>query len=272
MGLQKEQYAEWRKGHLRCYCNEVWTMNGGRIPWNVTAICETFKISCLMGGHHMKGGSRCHSTDQWYRFEQWSNITLSLRRTHREYINFVKNLEIEPQCQKYKGRVVLRGDNVKDDSGSFAVFTEQGSSSSQMIISRLPGCAGQAADAVSAYSQVKTEDAPTLLKIPKSECPGIWIRLPKHKWPKSSSSMEDLVVNLERNLYGHPLAGLLWEKAIWESSVGTRLGMLWTNFARAVTKWTKSCDKHLARLIAYIHHTCEYKQYRYVGNTAKQCR
>ena len=56
---------------------------------------------------------------------------------------------------------------MKDDSGSYAVFTEQGSSASQMtaakvmdIMSRLPRCAGQAADAVSAYTQVKTEDAP----------------------------------------------------------------------------------------------------------------
>ena len=72
-----------------------------------------------------------------------------------------------------------------------------------VIISRLPGCGGQAADAVPAYIQVKMEDAPTLLKIPKSECPDIWIRLPRHKWPKSWSSMEDPVVPLERNLYGH---------------------------------------------------------------------
>ena len=70
----------------------------------------------------------------------------------------------------------------------------------------------QAAGAVSAYTQVKMEDAPSLLKIPKSECPDIWIRLPRHKWPKSWSSMEDPVVPLERNLYGHPLAGLLWER------------------------------------------------------------
>ena len=55
---------------------------------------------------------------------------------------------------------------MKDDSGSYAVFTEQGSSASKMtaakimdIISRLPGCDGQAADAVSAYTQVKMEDA-----------------------------------------------------------------------------------------------------------------
>ena len=52
----------------------------------------------------------------------------------------LKISELEPQCQKYKGR-------------SYAVFTEQGSSASQMTaakvmdgMSRLPGCAGQAAD------------------------------------------------------------------------------------------------------------------------------
>ena len=33
------------------------------------------------------------------------------------------------------------------------------------------------------------------------------------------------------------------------------------NFARSITKWTKACDKRLSRLIAYIHHTCEYRQY-----------
>ena len=78
----------------------------------------------------------------------------------------LKNAELEAKHQKYKGRVVLRGDTVKDDSGSYAVFTEQGSSASQMtgatvmdIISRLPGCSGQAADAVSAFNQVNMEDA-----------------------------------------------------------------------------------------------------------------
>ena len=131
----------------------------------------------------------------------------------------LKNPELEPQFEKYKGRVVLRGDIVKDDSGSCAVFTEQGSSASQMtaakimdIISRFFGCDGQAADAVSAYTQLKMEDAHKLLKIPKSECPDSWIRLPRHKWPITWSSMEEPVVPLERNLYGHPLAGLLWKK------------------------------------------------------------
>ena len=99
----------------------------------------------------------------------------------------LKNAELEAKHQKYKGRVVFRGDIVKDDSESCAVFTEQGSSASQMtaakvmdIISRLPGCDGQAADAISAETQVKMEDANKFLKIPKSECPDIWIRLPRH--------------------------------------------------------------------------------------------
>ena len=68
---------------------------------------------------------------------------------------------LEAKHQKYKGRVVHRGDIVKDDSGAYAVFAEQGSSASQMtaatemdVSARLPGCDGQTADAVSAYTQV----------------------------------------------------------------------------------------------------------------------
>ena len=60
------------------------------------------------------------------------------------------------------------------------------------------------------------EDAPKWLKIPKSECPEIWIRLPRDKWPKSLSSMEDPVS---------------WAKSVWSSlgrTVGksSKLGML----------------------------------------------
>ena len=47
------------------------------------------------------------------------------------------NAELEPKFQKYKGRVVLRGDIVKDDSGVYAVFTEQGSSASQMTAAKV---------------------------------------------------------------------------------------------------------------------------------------
>ena len=107
----------------------------------------------------------------------------------------LKNAELETKQQKYKGRIVLRGDIVKEDSGPYAVFTEQRSSASQMtaarvmdIISRLPGCSGQAADAVSAlYPSQKWKMLQNYWKIPKSECPDIWIRLSRRLWPKSWS-------------------------------------------------------------------------------------
>ena len=114
---------------------------------------------------------------------------------------------------------MLRGDIVKDDSGAHAVFTVQGSSASQGtaakimdVIARLPGGDGPAADAVSAYSQVKMVDAPRLLRIPKSERPDVWIRFHDTTSPKSWAHIEDSVVLLERNFFGHPSAGLLRER------------------------------------------------------------
>ena len=50
--------------------------------------------------------------------------------------------------------------------------------------------------------------------------------------------------------------------------------ILWSvnKLARSITKWTEACDKRLNRLISYIHHTCEYKQYCWEGSASKQCR
>ena len=73
----------------------------------------------------------------------------------------LKSAKSEPKFNKHKGRLVLRGDIVKDDSGAYAVLSEQGSSASQMtaakvtdVIPILPDSDGQATDAVSA-TQVK---------------------------------------------------------------------------------------------------------------------
>ena len=100
---------------------------------------------------------------------------------------------------------------MKHDSGSYAVFTEQGSLASQRtaakvmdVNARPPDCAGQAADAVSAHTQVWR----MLQNCSQFQCQNVlifWIRLPRPKWPKSSSNIEDPVVPLQRNLYGHDL-------------------------------------------------------------------
>ena len=129
----------------------------------------------------------------------------------------LKNSELEPQYLKYKGRVVLRGHIVKDDSGSHAVFTEHGPSTSQMtaakvmdIMSRPRGCAGQAADAISAYTQVKMEDVIENSEVRMSRCLNTSTKVQRAKimvqYGRPNRSP------LERNLYGHPLARLLWER------------------------------------------------------------
>ena len=102
-----------------------------------------------------------------------------------------QELDVEPKSQTYRGLVVLQVEVVKDGSGSYAVFTEQGSSASHMtaakvldVIARVLGCAGQPSDAVSAHIQLRRECAPNLLKLTNSKCPDIRIRLRRHKWPK----------------------------------------------------------------------------------------
>ena len=53
-----------------------------------------------------------------------------------------------------------------------------------------------------------------------------------------------------------------------------RADILWSvnTLARAVTTWTRACDKRLARLTSYIHHTSDYRQYCHVENTAQHNR
>ena len=60
---------------------------GGQIPWNVVSICETFKISCLMGKLHTKDVLENHPKDRSFRLVHWLSITLFLRKTSQESIN-----------------------------------------------------------------------------------------------------------------------------------------------------------------------------------------
>ena len=73
-----------------------------------------------------------------------------------------KKSELELQFQKYKGRVVLRCDVVNDDSGSYAVFTEQGSSASQMT-------APNVMDVFQGYQDAQDKQQTECLLTPKSK-------------------------------------------------------------------------------------------------------
>ena len=119
---------------------------------------------------------------------------------------------------------------VKDDSGSYAVFTEQGSSASQMtaaktmdIKSRLPGCAGQAADALSACTQVKWEMLQNYWKFPNRNV-------------QTYGQNHGPVWKIQSFFLSEICTVILWQdcyrKAIWESPIeiwlgeGFQLGML----------------------------------------------
>ena len=94
---------------------------------------------------------------EWEKLEKNSAWNLTKVRSKKEVIDeaknkgakvhfaslmdicHLKNAELEAKHQKYKGPVVLRGGFVKDDSGSYAVFTEPGSSASQNDSSKSHG-------------------------------------------------------------------------------------------------------------------------------------
>ena len=125
----------------------------------------------------------------------------------------LKSAELETKHQKYKGRIVFRCDIVKDDSGSYAVFTEQGSSASQMTAAKMWIYFKKT-------SVIRRTSSRRSIRVHPSQngrCTDVFFFLEKKHLKigmfryldTSCSSMEDAVFPLERNLYGHFLVGLL---------------------------------------------------------------
>ena len=77
---------------------------GGRIPWSAAAICETYKISCLMGKHLTNGDSANHSKDQPFRLVRWLSINLFLRKTSQESINLERKSYLDCSLDMYCAR------------------------------------------------------------------------------------------------------------------------------------------------------------------------
>ena len=135
------------------------------------------------------------------------------------------------------------------------------------IISRLPRCDGQAADAVSAYIPRKMEDAHQLLKIPKSECPDIWIRPPRHKnglnhgpvWKIQSFLLNAIcVVILWQDYYGN---GNL-RKSYW-SMAGKRFPI--------VNAFSYTVKKDSSYLCMWMTYHTSFLDHVYLGCTRRQC-
>ena len=123
-----------------------------------------------------------------------------------------------PELRKYKGRIVFRGDNVKDQDGAMAVFQELSASpaavhtlNSNIAYGLLAGNKTTAADALQAYLQADLHS-----KFPT------WVRIPRELWPKEWHGRKDLkkpMCRLKKSLYGHPESGGHWEKHLTKALV-----------------------------------------------------
>ena len=107
-------------------------------------------------------------------------------------------LTLAEHLQTYRGRVVLRGDSAKDDTGGCAVFTEQRASASHMT-------AAKVLDTISQLSGLSNEanDASRMLKILETGCPTVRLSLPNH-WDNGRTAT--------RKKIGRSLVARRWEE------------------------------------------------------------
>ena len=79
--------------------------------------------------------------------------------------------------RKYKGRVVFRGNDVRDEDNEHAIFNDGPTASIISIITAcdatalLPNCSGEQSDAIAAYTQAELGGTQT------------WVSLPRGQWP-----------------------------------------------------------------------------------------
>ena len=212
---------------------------GGQIPWNATPICETFKISYLMGRPHLRDVLGNHLMDQSFHLVHWLSITLSLRRTSQEFINLERKSYLDCSSDtlctrgKFGWHTGCRHWGVGNDGRIWNLLEktqcERGDISQRkwkiyfssrrwtnQTFWRRSGTENTHLDTGTPNPRRKSLGFSWRTRRVSSTTSwlisGCRWSLPRHKWPKSWSSMEDPVVLLERNLYGHPLAGLLWER------------------------------------------------------------
>ena len=122
----------------------------------------------------------------------------------------IKHAELDASKQKYKGRIVYRGDKVMTQNGDIVLFTEVSTSPTTIIAlnmclwwGALDGHATSTADAVQAFLQsYLPEDEPTFVILPRQ----LWL----NSW--KSRFRGKVAVKLRKSLYGHPCAGRLWQE------------------------------------------------------------
>ena len=164
----------------------------------------------------------------WQEVEYYDQVVRDSKRTGRAMhlgrlfdICVLKGSELPAghPNRESKGRVVFGCNNVQDEHGLAATFPDAGSgasyaSASKLLdtVARLPGCVGEQSDAPAAYTQadmyeedIEDNDTPT------------YVQLPEWQWNDAMREAHRRtgrrpVCRLLWSLYGHPSAGLFWER------------------------------------------------------------
>ena len=144
------------------------------------------------------------------------NEEVQMARAHGIIVEKHSQLSEEDPRRKYKGRGVVLGNQIKNQTSDAALFQDLGNSPAIFEASRwadflrcLDGWDVQMADAAQAYIHA------TLLGTP------CWIELPAEAVPEDDkgrwNQFKRPVVRLVKALYGHPDAGTFWEQHCGES-------------------------------------------------------
>ena len=127
----------------------------------------------------------------------------------------IKFWEMPASQHKYKGRVVFRGDCVKDEHGAPAVFQELSASptgintaNSVIAYGSLEGSKVQCSDAIRAYIQ---SDLDSLHET--------WVLIPPELRLSSWSHIRRPMCRLKKALYGHPESGAHWERHLEQCGI-----------------------------------------------------
>ena len=122
----------------------------------------------------------------------------------------LKHAELAPEFQRFKGRIVYRGDRVLDEFNNLVFFEETSTSPTGLVAlnaslfwGSLPGHEVSCSDAVQAYLQSELREE-TYVILPKE----LWLE----GWEQRFGGQTKLVVRLRKSLYGHPQAGRLWQE------------------------------------------------------------
>ena len=144
----------------------------------------------------------------------------------------LKNAKLEPQFQKCKGRDELRGDIVKDDSGSYAVFywTRFISFANDCCKSNCCHCKTTRLWRTSSRRDIwfhSGKNGSTLQNCSEFQSQNVQIygyAFHDTNGPNQGQTLKIQWFLRERHLYGHPLAGLFWWKTVRGSSAEAWMG------------------------------------------------